>query len=894
MWKSDRPSQEDANKTGEDYSLLASEFKEFASQYGPAIKRTAEELGTQKPDSKILSPESYIILDILNICATIARSVGNVPCGIARICAHVLAVLGPKKVDAEVVDRTEMDEMLATLYKWQDTGLREPITLRLLAMHDKTYGKAGAQKAFDLYSKLALQASRTYQFSIFDDPISLAMAERTASEYLLLMRSCFEVGTDNNPATAPPDGRGGLQSFGTETDICSECSDACELLELPFGAAPDQVKRAQHELARNLHPDVWVNKRGARGAEERLKQVNASCEHLLKCRWSGEHADGARSRRRSLTNVVMPQIGQRRPSFWRVAEVFLRAVWRFTKIVLAILLGVVAAAIVLLTIFMALWEHWESESKGQRGQSDLGSMNTKLFSFLESVTWLPRQIWGGLMLVATILFFGLVFAGQSIMEFALSNRIACVLLVCLFGLGLMAWVFQKEWQAEFAPSPDQQAPTTSSTVLGLIVVIASIAGSGWWFLNHQAASPEQAGSATSTSAAPTAHVNSEPTASSPGNGDRQLLWDYTSNEQIPELPEEMKQKLRELIGPVTHHEDDMSFGPELIGAFYSGQPPDSQKVYSVTLPWIDIEGRSHAEGDLSFIVVATGDQLDVYEGQYAGKILSVVRPQGAGADLMLIEYEWSGQGEDQKYLRILSVADHSLKLVTDVGMGLIDDYATAQPLREVADRIYYRAETDGSITILPREHFLLQDGPPKDLGMDSDNADEAFGRLLDRAKLDPKPTDAPLTSPSTATTSASATDALQKFDVVQAIRKSCENGFADSCANLARLHDAGGLANQPAAPATESATDDSVTQPTVLVPAISPAGAVMVQVAAVASHDVADILTSSLRKKGYTVAVRHEPQDNLLHVQIGPFADRKDAEAMRQRVLADGFNATVK
>ena len=73
-----------------------------------------------------------------------------------------------------------------------------------------------------------------------------------------------------------------------------------------------------------------------------------------------------------------------------------------------------------------------------------------------------------------------------------------------------------------------------------------------------------------------------------------------------------------------------------------------------------------------------------------------------------------------------------------------------------------------------------------------------------------------------------------------------------------------------------------------------PATSYVVQVAAVSSQDVADILTSSLQKKGYTVAVRHEPQDKLLHVQIGPFADKKDAEAMRARVLADGFNAIVK
>ena len=896
-------------------TVLASEFGDFTRECGAqiwAMKSQVETTLTTEQSTGITCPEDLICWDVLNICSAIANA-SEPSDEVTAILGAILAKVNPNKFKAEAMSDPATEGVLSRfLAEWVGQGVSIPIVVNIMVVHDRIHGGQGARRAASVYSLLVLQLFSSYMPSLLDRPSVATAAGQVANEYLKLLKVYIERSKTGDHSTQS-DTENACEHSNISRDACSECSDAYDLLELPFGASKEDVSDAKRELAKTLHPDVWLDRRGSRFAEERLKHVNAACDHLLECHFSGEQGYGIQEdsiRTTSHTTTAdtsvetrgtteyVPEMGEPLSGstfwFWRSIRVFLRAVWRFTKIVLAILLGVVAAAIVLLTIFMALWEHWERESKGQRGQSDLGSMNTKLFSFLESVTWIPRQIWGGLMLVATILFFGLVFAGQSIMEFASSNRTACTLLVCLFGLGVMAWVFQNEWQAEFAPSPDQQAPTTSSTVMGLIVVIASIAGSGWWVLNHQAASPEQVGSATSTSAAPTAHVNSEPTASSPGNGDRQLLWDYTSNEQIPELPEEMKQKLRELIGPVTHHEDDMSFGPELIGAFYSGQPPDSQKVYSVTLPWIDIEGRSHAEGDLSFIVVATGDQLDVYEGQYAGKILSVVRPQGAGADLMLIEYEWSGQGEDQKYLRILSVADHSLKLVTDVGMGLIDDYATAQPLREVADRIYYRAETDGSITILPREHFLLQDGPPKDLGMDSDNADEAFGRLLDRAKLDPKPTDAPLTSPSMATTSASATDALQKFDVVQAIRKSCENGFADSCANLARLHDAGGLANQPAAPATESATDDSVTQPTVLVPAISPAGAVMVQVAAVASHDVADILTSSLRKKGYTVAVRHEPQDNLLHVQIGPFADRKDAEAMRQRVLADGFNATVK
>ena len=73
-----------------------------------------------------------------------------------------------------------------------------------------------------------------------------------------------------------------------------------------------------------------------------------------------------------------------------------------------------------------------------------------------------------------------------------------------------------------------------------------------------------------------------------------------------------------------------------------------------------------------------------------------------------------------------------------------------------------------------------------------------------------------------------------------------------------------------------------------------PATSFMVQVAAVSSQDVADIELAALKKDGYAVVVRREPQDQLLHIQIGPFAARKDADAMRQRVIADGFNAIVK
>ncbi len=69
--------------------------------------------------------------------------------------------------------------------------------------------------------------------------------------------------------------------------------------------------------------------------------------------------------------------------------------------------------------------------------------------------------------------------------------------------------------------------------------------------------------------------------------------------------------------------------------------------------------------------------------------------------------------------------------------------------------------------------------------------------------------------------------------------------------------------------------------------------AIMVQIAAVAHAEDADVLVGALRKRGYAVTARRDPTDGLLHVQIGPFANRNDAFAMRQKLLNDGYNAIV-
>jgi DedD protein len=72
------------------------------------------------------------------------------------------------------------------------------------------------------------------------------------------------------------------------------------------------------------------------------------------------------------------------------------------------------------------------------------------------------------------------------------------------------------------------------------------------------------------------------------------------------------------------------------------------------------------------------------------------------------------------------------------------------------------------------------------------------------------------------------------------------------------------------------------------------ASSFMVQVAAVSKQEDAEILVTALRKKQYPVFIANAAGDPLFHVQVGPFSDRKDAEAMRTRLSGDGYNAIVK
>ena len=82
-------------------------------------------------------------------------------------------------------------------------------------------------------------------------------------------------------------------------------------------------------------------------------------------------------------------------------------------------------------------------------------------------------------------------------------------------------------------------------------------------------------------------------------------------------------------------------------------------------------------------------------------------------------------------------------------------------------------------------------------------------------------------------------------------------------------------------------------QPPADAPVTAP-GQSMVQIAAVSRAQDADVLVAALRQRGYGVVVRNEPQDHLLHVQVGPFANPMQAAEIKQKLLSDGYNAIIK
>ena len=98
--------------------------------------------------------------------------------------------------------------------------------------------------------------------------------------------------------------------------------------------------------------------------------------------------------------------------------------------------------------------------------------------------------------------------------------------------------------------------------------------------------------------------------------------------------------------------------------------------------------------------------------------------------------------------------------------------------------------------------------------------------------------------------------------------------------------------------ATAPAADTRETEPKAASDTASAApssGGYYVQVAAVSRQEDAEALVEALKKKQYPAFAGNNPAtDKFYHVQVGPYAELKDAEAMRARLISDGYNPIVK
>ena len=96
--------------------------------------------------------------------------------------------------------------------------------------------------------------------------------------------------------------------------------------------------------------------------------------------------------------------------------------------------------------------------------------------------------------------------------------------------------------------------------------------------------------------------------------------------------------------------------------------------------------------------------------------------------------------------------------------------------------------------------------------------------------------------------------------------------------------------NTPKTQATNTAPDETKTSDPVTPAATT---GYFVQVAAVSKQEDAESLVDALKKKQYS-AFTNMMADKLYHIQVGPFADIKDAEVTRAKLVGDGYNPILK
>jgi len=151
---------------------------------------------------------------------------------------------------------------------------------------------------------------------------------------------------------------------------------------------------------------------------------------------------------------------------------------------------------------------------------------------------------------------------------------------------------------------------------------------------------------------------------------------------------------------------------------------------------------------------------------------------------------------------------------------------------------------------------------------------------------------APQTSPNTSKSGAAASQPPMTFyKSVEQKQASPDLTPATPADTKTDTSTAPATATPPATTATTQAPATTAADPTTTMPTAG----YFVQVAAVSKQEDADALVEALKKKDYPAFVAAQSAtDKLFRVQLGPFADIKDAEAMRTKLVGDGYSPILK
>lgn len=134
---------------------------------------------------------------------------------------------------------------------------------------------------------------------------------------------------------------------------------------------------------------------------------------------------------------------------------------------------------------------------------------------------------------------------------------------------------------------------------------------------------------------------------------------------------------------------------------------------------------------------------------------------------------------------------------------------------------------------------------------------------------------------STTSPASQSTEGTTLYKAADQKDSSAQPGTADIPAKDAPLKDAATAAQGNAAPPDPMTTNAGP--------------GYFVQVAAVSKSDDAQALVDALKKKQYAAFTSNTSStDRYFHVQVGPFADLKEAEATKAKLISDGYNPILK